>query len=214
MSAPSWISSLARISSNPGSTKPRSPFNGTTSAKVRSLRPQRTPVKYCMAGPGSITTACSPNSFIASRSFSIRAAKVASPVAVFCGTLFLTERLIDGRTLLAKHPGAVLGDVHAIFQAHSEFAENGDGGFVAEAHPRLHRALVAAHQIRPFVAIQADSVPGAMRESRELVARPESGIGDHLSSGGVHRFAGRSRSCRPKRRVLRLAFQLPDIALA
>ena len=44
-----------------------------TAANVRSLRPHRTPVRYIIAGPDSITIACSPNSFIASWTLAILA---------------------------------------------------------------------------------------------------------------------------------------------
>ena len=50
-----------------------SPVWVKTTAKVRSLRPQRTPVRYIMAGPDSSTTARRPNSFMASCNLAMRA---------------------------------------------------------------------------------------------------------------------------------------------
>ena len=54
------------------------------------------------------------------------------------------ERLIDPGALAGKHPGPVLGDVHAIFQADSELAIDGDHRFVAEAHSGTQERPVAA----------------------------------------------------------------------
>src|SRR5579864_5175139 len=100
--------------------------------------------------------------------------------------MLLTERLIDGWALFRKGAGAVLGDVHAIFQADSKFAVNGDGGLVAETHSRLERALVAQDKIRPLMSIQADSMSGAMRKPGDFVAGAKAVVGDYLSSSRVH----------------------------
>ena len=137
-----------------------------------------------------------PRPAIASCTLAMRARYVASVVSVVCCTAgSYAERLVDGLALFGEHAGAVVGDVHAILQAHSEFAVDRDGRFVAEAHARLEARLVAAHQVRPFMAVQTDSVAGAMRQAWHFVTGAETGIGDHLARGGVHGFAGRAPAC-------------------
>src|SRR5262245_65164398 len=90
------------------------------------------------------------------------------------------KRLIDGRAGLREEFRAVLGDVQAILEPDAELAVDRDHRLVAEAHAGLQRRLVAAHEVRPLVAVEADAVAGAMRQAGHLVAGAETGVGDHL----------------------------------
>src|ERR1039457_1439005 len=213
ISSTTLISSRARISSNPGSTHAGSPVSVNTTAKVRSLRPQRTPVRYIMAAPDSSTTARSPNSFMASCNLAMRARYVSAETSVVCCGMGLSKRLIDRRALLRKHARTFLGDVHAIFQTDTELAVDGDGRFVAEAHPRLDLRCISLHQVGPLVRVQPDSVPGAMRQSRCLVPGAETRAGDHLARRRVHALAGGTGPRRRQRRILRPPLQVPHFAL-
>src|SRR5437763_9355720 len=84
------------------------------------------------------------------------------------------EWTIDGRTWLGKKLRAALGDVETVLEPDPEFAIDGDHRLVAEAHARLERRLVAADEVGPLVAVEADAVAGAMRKARHFVVRPES----------------------------------------
>src|ERR1700753_1775818 len=122
----------------------------------------------------------------------------------------LSEWLIDSRALFGKHARTVFGDIHAIFQANAELARHGDRGLVAEAHPRLDERLVAAYQVGPLMAVEADAVAGPVRQAGKFVVRSEPGVGDDFAGGGVHRLAGGAGMSRGQSGVLRLAFQIPD----
>src|SRR6266446_1247543 len=74
-----------------------------------------------------------------------------------------TKRFIDRWTLFGKEFRAVLSDVKTVFQANAEFTIDRDRRFVAEAHAWLNRSFVAAHEISPFVSVESDAVPRAMR---------------------------------------------------
>src|ERR1039457_2768426 len=184
ISSPTLISSRARISSNPGSTHAGSPVCVNTTAKLRSLRPQRMPARY-----------------------------VSAETSVVCCGMGLSKRLIDRRALLRKHARAFLGDVHAIFQTDTELAVDGNSRFVAEAHPRLDLRCIPLHQVGPLVPVQPDSVPGAMRQSRCLVPGAETRAGDHLARRRVHALAGGTGPRRRQRRILRPPLQVPHFAL-
>jgi len=54
--------------------------------------------------------------------------------------------------------GAVLGDVHVVFEAHAEFAAQVHSWFIAEHHARREFQLVAAHQVWPLVSVHAHAV--------------------------------------------------------
>src|SRR5689334_23685399 len=99
----------------------------------------------------------------------------------------LAERLLQGRAGRGEQLGAFLGDVHAILQAHPELATLVHPRLVAETHARRQLALVAAHQVRPFMAVHADAVAQAMREV--AVVGTEARVGDDLARGAIHRFA-------------------------
>ena len=100
---------------------------------------------------------------------------------------------IDGLGCV-NHFGAVVGHVDAVLEADAELAVDGDHRLVAEAHARRQRRLVAAHEVGPLVAVEADAVAGAVGQSRHLVVGTEAGVGDHLARRGVDGFARRARS--------------------
>src|SRR6267142_342628 len=80
----------------------------------------------------------------------------------------LTKRLINRRALIGEKLRPVRGNVQTIFQTNSKLAIDHDRRFVAKAHARLNRCLVAAHEVRPLVAVEPYAVAGAMRQSRSL----------------------------------------------
>src|ERR1700693_616008 len=125
----------------------------------------------------------------------------------------LPEWLIDGRALLREHFGAALRDVHAVLEADAELTVDGDGGLVAEAHTRDDARFIATHQVGPLVAIQPDPVTRAVRQTRNLVAWPETRVGDHLARGGIHGFAGGAGMGGGQGCVLSSALQVPDLFL-
>src|SRR5437763_14729771 len=93
--------------------------------------------------------------------------------------------LIDRRARLREELRTRLGDVQTVLEPNSEFAVDGDHRLVAEAHARGDWRLVAAHEVGPFVAVEADAVAGAVRQPGHFVARPETGVRDHLPRRGV-----------------------------
>src|SRR5437763_15677069 len=74
------------------------------------------------------------------------------------GRASLTERMLQARALRREQLRAVCSDVHVVFQTHAELAANVNPRFIAEAHAGLQPQSVAAHQVRPLVAIHADAV--------------------------------------------------------
>src|SRR5919197_725067 len=92
-----------------------------------------------------------------------------------------SEWFLNRRTLLRKKFWTVRRDVKTIFQTHAKFAVDHDRRFVAKAHARLNRRLVAAHEVSPFVTVEADAVTGAMRQARRLVIRSKAGISQNFS---------------------------------
>src|SRR5262245_29920717 len=69
--------------------------------------------------------------------------------------LAFRKRLVDRGARLGEELRAALGDVQAILQANAELAVDGDHRLVAEAHAWCELGLVAAHEVRPFVAVHA-----------------------------------------------------------
>src|SRR6266566_4441750 len=98
----------------------------------------------------------------------------------------LTERLIDGRALLAERARAILRDVEAVFQANAELAIDGDHGLIADTHSGLEARLVSAHQVSPLVAVKPDTVAGTVGQAGHLVIRAETKSGDHFERGRIH----------------------------
>ena len=64
------------------------------------------------------------------------------------------------------------------------------------------------------MAVQANAVSGPVRQPRNFVSWPKAEIGDHFARGRIHGFACGPRFGRRQGRILRLAFQVPDLALA
>src|SRR5262245_61157343 len=83
------------------------------------------------------------------------------------------KRLVDRRARLTEELRAALSDVEAVLEADAELAVDGDHRLVAEAHARLQRRLVAAHEVRPLVAIETDTVAGPVGKTRHLVVGTE-----------------------------------------
>src|SRR5215475_14708299 len=126
----------------------------------------------------------------------------------------LAERLVERRTLLSKKLRTVFGDIKTIFETYPKFSVDYNRWFIAETHTRLNGRLVAADEVRPFVSVQTDAVTSPMGQPRDFVIRSEPCISDHFSCGCIDRFARRPNLCRGKTSVLRLAFEVPDVALA
>src|SRR5947209_14665434 len=82
------------------------------------------------------------------------------------GTRTLAKRFLQ-RDLKAraKQSGfAFLSDNHQIFAAQTEFAGDVNSGLIGKSHSRLQHGFAAPHQVRMFVAIQANSMSNAMRK--------------------------------------------------
>src|SRR6185437_8161667 len=129
------------------------------------------------------------------------------PIVVQCTPLGL-EGLLDAGAGPGEQSGTVGSDVHVIFQSHSEFPNDVDAGLVAEGHVRLNRALVAAHQVVPLVAVHADAVPEAVAEI--LVIGAEAAVAHHLARCGIHGLHGRAHLGGSQRRLLRLVHDVED----
>src|SRR5207244_6126387 len=95
------------------------------------------------------------------------------------------NRLVKRRALAGKKLWTAVSDVKTVFQTDAELAIDHDRRFVAKAHARLNRRLIAAHEISPLVTVEADPVAGAMRQSRSLVIGSKAGIGQHLARGCI-----------------------------
>src|SRR6266487_574162 len=99
-----------------------------------------------------------------------------------------SEWTVDGRTWLSEKLRAVLGDVQTVFESNTELAVDGDHRLVAEAHAGLQRRLVAANEVRPFVAVETDAVAGTVGKTWHFVVRAETRVGDHFARRGVDRL--------------------------
>ena len=73
------------------------------------------------------------------------------------------KRLVDRLALGGEKLWPLLGDVETVLQPNAKLAVDHDGWLVAETHAYLNWRLVSAHEVRPFVTIEADAVTGAMR---------------------------------------------------
>src|SRR5678815_6084052 len=99
------------------------------------------------------------------------------------------ERTVHGRALFREEFRPLLGHVQAVLEPDPEFAVDGNGGFVAEAHAGSQPGAVATDEVGPLMPVQPDAVAGAVRQARHLVARPEPRIGDDFPGRVVHRSA-------------------------
>src|SRR5229473_607905 len=124
------------------------------------------------------------------------------------------ERLINRRALIGEELRAAGGNVKTILQTNAELAIDHDRWFVAKAHARLNRCLVATHKVRPFVPVEPDAVTRAMRQPRSFVVGTKACVGNDLARGRVHGFARRAHLGGGKAGVLRLALDFPNVALA
>src|SRR5690606_13426410 len=88
------------------------------------------------------------------------------------------ERRVDRRRRLAEPARAIGRHVETVLQPDAELAGQVEAGFVGEAHAGGERRLFAAHEVDGLVAVQADAVPGAVRQARQLVvgAVAEAGV--------------------------------------
>src|SRR5436190_6696043 len=99
-----------------------------------------------------------------------------------------SEWTVDGRTWLGEKLRSALGDVQTVFKSNTELAVNGDHRLVTKAHAGLQRRLVAANEVRPFVAVETDAVAGTVGKTWHFVVRTETRVGDHFARRGVDRF--------------------------
>src|SRR5258708_545510 len=74
------------------------------------------------------------------------------------------KRILQRRALRREQLRSVFGDVHVVFQTHTELAANINAGLVAETHIRGQQLRVAPDKIRPLVAVHADAVAQTMGE--------------------------------------------------
>src|SRR5712692_298661 len=119
------------------------------------------------------------------------------------------ERILERGTLFGEQLGPALGDVHVVFEPHPELAANIDAGLIAERHMRCQGQLVAANQVRPFVALHSHPVADTMRE--ELVPRPITGANNHLARRPIDLLARHAGPRRPQRNALSLVNDLKDL---
>src|SRR5450631_3776293 len=115
---------------------------------------------------------------------------------------------------LGKPAGAGFGDDHVVLEAHTEFAVDANGWLVREGHAGPQHGLVALHEIRPFVDIEADAVAGAVRQPGCRIARPETGAVNDPAGGDVDILAAVAGFGGSEARGLRRLLQVPDVALA
>ncbi len=87
---------------------------------------------------------------------------------------------------------AIRRDVHSSSKPNAKFAGQINTGFVAESHSGRQRKSIAANQVWPLVAIQADAMAEAVREV--FVAGTITGVADYLARGGIDGLAFDARS--------------------
>src|ERR1700751_2603810 len=83
------------------------------------------------------------------------------------------ERIVDRMGRLGEPARTGLGDDHVVLEANAELAIDADRRLVRECHAWPQHGLVALHEIRPLVDVEADAVSGAVRQARRRVARTE-----------------------------------------
>src|SRR5215831_15216280 len=87
--------------------------------------------------------------------------------------------LFNRLTLRREKLRSALRDVQTVLEPDAELAVAHDRRLVTEAHARLDLLRVAFDEVGPLVAIEADTVAGAVGKPRDLVAGTEPRIGDH-----------------------------------
>src|SRR6266550_5686661 len=125
----------------------------------------------------------------------------------------LPERLFNRWTLLGKKLRPGRSDVETILQTDSKLTIDHDRWFVAKAHPGLNRRLIATHKVSPLVTVEPDAVTSAMRQTRRLVIGTKARVRQNFSGGVINCFARRANLRCRETRVLRLSFNVPNVAL-
>src|SRR5258708_10829946 len=122
------------------------------------------------------------------------------------------RRVLGAARPLREAFDRVLGDGHDILVPDPHLPREVYPRLVGEAHPRPKLGGVAADEVGPLVAVHADAVAKAMGEA--LICGAEAAVRDDLAGGRVHRLAFHARPGGSKSRLLGLADELPDLALA
>src|SRR5947209_243362 len=92
--------------------------------------------------------------------------------------------MLERWALRGEQLGAILGDMHVVFKPDTELATNVDAGLIAERHVGRKDGRVAAHEVRPLMAVHAHSVTDAVGEV--LVIGTVASVSDDLPSGRVN----------------------------
>src|SRR6266536_5079659 len=124
-----------------------------------------------------------------------------------------SEWTVDGRTWLGEKLRSALRNVEAVLQSNPELAVDGDHRFVAETHPRLQHRLVAANEVRPFVAVETDAVAGTVGKTWHFVVRAETRVGDHFARRGVDRLTRHAGLRGVERGHLCALLEIPHVDL-
>src|SRR5690349_11179054 len=124
------------------------------------------------------------------------------------------KRLVNRRALLREKPWSIGSDVETVFEANAELTIDHDCWLVAETHAGLDRRLVAANEVGPLVTVESDTMPGAMRQSRDFVVWPKPGISNHFARRGIDGLTRRPNFRCGKPCILRLLFKVPDLSLS
>src|SRR5580698_3559169 len=99
----------------------------------------------------------------------------------------LPKWIFERWTLPREQLSTGFRDVHVIFEADAELTRNVNARLIAESHVLGQQRSVAAHQIRPLVAVHAHTVAETMW--KELVVWSIAGVGDDLARSCVHGLA-------------------------
>src|SRR5262245_8945428 len=100
----------------------------------------------------------------------------------------MLKGFVNRLALFCEKLWTIRRDVQTVFESNTKLTVDHDRGFITETHTRLDRRLVAAHEVSPFVTIETDSMPGAMRQTRHFVIRTKTSINDHFARGRIHCF--------------------------
>src|SRR5690348_16951348 len=88
-----------------------------------------------------------------------------------------SDWIVEGLGQRGEQLRPLLCHVPAVLQADPEFARDIDTGLVGKAHSRLQRCRVVAHEIGILVSVEANAVPGTMRQARQrIVLAPPFGL--------------------------------------
>src|SRR5690606_3241920 len=123
-----------------------------------------------------------------------------------------SKRRID-RRLLAEPARAIGRHVVAVLHPDAELAVQAETWFVGEAPAGGQRRLRAAHEVDRLVAVQADAVPGAVRQARQLVVRTVAEARVIAADGVIDRAGGHADLRRLEGDLLAAKHLLPHLAL-